>query len=57
VSRAEIGFESPENEVVIVEASGAHHIPLASKEEVADAILDRIEELRSAGETRTESRG
>jgi phosphopantothenoylcysteine decarboxylase/phosphopantothenate--cysteine ligase len=47
VSRAEIGFESPENEVVIVERDGEHHVPLASKEEVADAILDRIEALRS----------
>jgi phosphopantothenoylcysteine decarboxylase / phosphopantothenate---cysteine ligase len=57
VSRAEIGFESQENEVVIVEESDEHHVPLASKEQIADAILDRIEELRSAGETRTESRG
>jgi phosphopantothenoylcysteine decarboxylase/phosphopantothenate--cysteine ligase len=48
VSRSEIGFESSENEVVIVEASGEHHVPLASKEEVADAILDRVEALRSA---------
>jgi phosphopantothenoylcysteine decarboxylase / phosphopantothenate---cysteine ligase len=48
VSRSEIGFESSENEVVIVEAGGEHHVPLASKEEVADAILDRVEALRSA---------
>jgi phosphopantothenoylcysteine decarboxylase / phosphopantothenate---cysteine ligase len=48
VSRAEIGFESSENEVVIVEADGEHHVPLASKEEVADAILDRVEALRSS---------
>jgi phosphopantothenoylcysteine decarboxylase/phosphopantothenate--cysteine ligase len=47
VSRAEVGFESPENEVVIVEREGEHHVPLASKEDVADAILDRIEALRS----------
>src|SRR5215204_7646595 len=47
VSRAEIGFESPENEVVVVEATGEHHIPFGSKEEVADAILDRIEAHRS----------
>jgi phosphopantothenoylcysteine decarboxylase / phosphopantothenate---cysteine ligase len=47
VSRAEIGFEGPENEVVIVERGGEHHVPLASKEEVADAILDRVEALRS----------
>ncbi|HEY1238331.1 MAG TPA: bifunctional phosphopantothenoylcysteine decarboxylase/phosphopantothenate--cysteine ligase CoaBC [Solirubrobacterales bacterium] len=48
VSRPEIGFESAENEVVIVERSGEHHVPLASKEAVADAILDRVEALRRA---------
>jgi phosphopantothenoylcysteine decarboxylase / phosphopantothenate---cysteine ligase len=47
VSRAEIGFESADNEVVVVERGGEHHVPLASKEEVADAILDRVEALRS----------
>jgi phosphopantothenoylcysteine decarboxylase / phosphopantothenate---cysteine ligase len=47
VSRSEIGFESSENEVTIVERAGEHHIPLASKEEVADAILDRVEAIRS----------
>jgi phosphopantothenoylcysteine decarboxylase/phosphopantothenate--cysteine ligase len=56
VSRAEIGFESPENEVVVVEASGEHHIPLASKEEIADPILDRIEALRSQARARAEPR-
>ncbi len=47
VSRSEIGFESTENEVVIVEPSGEHPVPLASKEQVADAILDRIDSIRS----------
>src|SRR5262245_15362312 len=47
VSRSEIGFESPQNEVVIVERAGEHHVPLASKENVADAILDRVEALRA----------
>jgi phosphopantothenoylcysteine decarboxylase / phosphopantothenate---cysteine ligase len=56
VSRPEIGFESPENEIVIVEASGEHHIPLASKEEIADAILDRIEALRAGSSARAERR-
>jgi phosphopantothenoylcysteine decarboxylase/phosphopantothenate--cysteine ligase len=46
VSRPEIGFESESNEVVIVEAERAHHVPLASKEEVADTILDRVAALR-----------
>jgi phosphopantothenoylcysteine decarboxylase / phosphopantothenate---cysteine ligase len=47
VSRPEIGFESAENEVVIVEWDGEHPVPLASKRQVADAILDRVEALRA----------
>jgi phosphopantothenoylcysteine decarboxylase/phosphopantothenate--cysteine ligase len=47
VSRSEIGFESADNEVVIVERGGEHQVPLASKEQVADAILDRVEALRA----------
>ena len=56
VSRSEIGFETPENEVVIVERAGEHHVPLASKEQVADAILDRVEALRKSPAARTEPR-
>jgi phosphopantothenoylcysteine decarboxylase/phosphopantothenate--cysteine ligase len=48
VSRAEIGFDSNENEVTIVARDGEHHVPLASKDEIADAILDRVEALRAA---------
>jgi phosphopantothenoylcysteine decarboxylase/phosphopantothenate--cysteine ligase len=51
VSRSEIGFESPDNEVVIVERGGEHQVPLSSKEHVADAILDRVEAIRSASRT------
>lgn len=47
VSRAEIGFESSENEVIVVERDGEHHVPLASKEQIADAILDSVEALRA----------
>ncbi len=47
VSRQEIGFDSDENEVTIVEADAEHAVPLASKAEIADAILDRVEALRS----------
>jgi hypothetical protein len=32
---------------VIVERGEERHVPLSSKEAVADAILDRIEALRS----------
>ena len=48
VSRSEIGFDSADNEVTIVERGGDHHIPLAPKTQVADAILDRVEALRAA---------
>jgi phosphopantothenoylcysteine decarboxylase/phosphopantothenate--cysteine ligase len=46
VSRTEIGFESERNEVLIVEPDSEHPVPLATKEEVAEAILDRVEALR-----------
>jgi phosphopantothenoylcysteine decarboxylase/phosphopantothenate--cysteine ligase len=48
VSRSEIGFDSGDNEVTIVEHGGEHHVPLASKDDVAGAILDRVEALRAA---------
>jgi phosphopantothenoylcysteine decarboxylase / phosphopantothenate---cysteine ligase len=46
VSRSEIGFESELNEVTIVGRAGDHHVGLASKREIAEAILDRVEALR-----------
>ena len=49
VSRPDIGFDSAENEVTIVEAGAEHHVPLAGKGEVAEAILDRVDVLRSHG--------
>jgi phosphopantothenoylcysteine decarboxylase/phosphopantothenate--cysteine ligase len=51
VSRAEIGFDSAMNEVVIVERAGERRVSLAPKEEVAGAILDRVEAIRSAAES------
>jgi phosphopantothenoylcysteine decarboxylase/phosphopantothenate--cysteine ligase len=47
VSRPEIGFDSGENEVTIVERSGEHQMPRAPKDDVAEAILDRVETLRA----------
>jgi phosphopantothenoylcysteine decarboxylase / phosphopantothenate---cysteine ligase len=47
VSRSEIGFESAENEVTVVEREGQTQVPIASKEEIAEAILDRVEAIRS----------
>jgi phosphopantothenoylcysteine decarboxylase / phosphopantothenate---cysteine ligase len=46
VSRPEIGFESDSNEVLIVEPDAEHPVPLATKEGVAEAILDRVDVLR-----------
>jgi phosphopantothenoylcysteine decarboxylase/phosphopantothenate--cysteine ligase len=51
VSRSEIGFESDENEVTIVEAGGEHQVPIASKQRIAEAILDRVDALRAGSET------
>jgi phosphopantothenoylcysteine decarboxylase/phosphopantothenate--cysteine ligase len=51
VSRGDIGFDSERNEVTIVEPSGRHDVPLASKEDVADAILDRVEAIRAPAYT------
>jgi hypothetical protein len=33
--------------VTIVERDGEHQVPLASKDDIADAILDRVEALRA----------
>src|SRR5207237_501794 len=45
VSRDDIGFDSPDNEVVLVSAEDERRIPKASKRAIAAAILDRAEEL------------
>jgi phosphopantothenoylcysteine decarboxylase / phosphopantothenate---cysteine ligase len=47
VSRSDIGFDSEQNEVVIVDREGEQRVPLAPKLEVADAVLDRVEALRA----------
>jgi phosphopantothenoylcysteine decarboxylase / phosphopantothenate---cysteine ligase len=47
VSRTDIGFDSEQNEVVIVDREGEQRVGPAPKREVADAILDRVEELRA----------
>jgi phosphopantothenoylcysteine decarboxylase/phosphopantothenate--cysteine ligase len=47
VSRSDIGFDSEQNEVVIVDREGEHRVELAPKSEVADAVLDRVEALRA----------
>jgi phosphopantothenoylcysteine decarboxylase/phosphopantothenate--cysteine ligase len=49
ISRSDIGFEVDANEVTILTAAGARHVPRASKREIAAAILDAVEGLRAEG--------
>jgi phosphopantothenoylcysteine decarboxylase/phosphopantothenate--cysteine ligase len=46
VSDPEIGFESESNAVTLISAEGETEVPIASKDEVAEAILDEIARLR-----------
>ena len=46
VSDRTIGFDSAENEVTIVEPASTHAVAKASKGEIAEAILDRVDVLR-----------
>jgi phosphopantothenoylcysteine decarboxylase / phosphopantothenate---cysteine ligase len=45
VSRAEVGFDSEDNEVVIVSANGERVVDKAPKDAIAAAILDEVEQL------------
>jgi phosphopantothenoylcysteine decarboxylase/phosphopantothenate--cysteine ligase len=47
VSRADIGFDAPENEVVLVTRDRERSVPKASKREIAAAILDEAETFLS----------
>ncbi|HUE27372.1 MAG TPA: bifunctional phosphopantothenoylcysteine decarboxylase/phosphopantothenate--cysteine ligase CoaBC [Solirubrobacteraceae bacterium] len=49
ISRSDIGFESEANEVVILTVGGERRVPRASKDEVADAVLDEVERQREEG--------
>ncbi|MGL6278980.1 MAG: phosphopantothenoylcysteine decarboxylase, partial [Gaiella sp.] len=40
-----IGFESDDNEVVLMSRSGERHVPKTSKRAVAEAVLDEVERL------------
>jgi phosphopantothenoylcysteine decarboxylase / phosphopantothenate---cysteine ligase len=57
VSQRGIGFESDENEVILLDRwGGAAELPRMSKLRVADAILDRVLELRATAATVTPAR-
>src|SRR5262249_53598606 len=45
VSRADVGFDAPENEVVLVSTGGELVVPKAPKARIAAAILDEVEKL------------
>ncbi|HEY2542459.1 MAG TPA: bifunctional phosphopantothenoylcysteine decarboxylase/phosphopantothenate--cysteine ligase CoaBC [Gaiellaceae bacterium] len=47
VARADIGFDSNENEVTLITASGERAVAKAPKDEIAAAILDEVEQLLS----------
>jgi phosphopantothenoylcysteine decarboxylase / phosphopantothenate---cysteine ligase len=47
VSDPAIGFDSSENAVTLVEAESETEVAIASKDAIAEAILDRVAELRA----------
>jgi phosphopantothenoylcysteine decarboxylase/phosphopantothenate--cysteine ligase len=47
VSRADIGFDADDNEVVVLSEAGERHVGKAPKREIAAAILDEVERLLS----------
>lgn len=49
ISNPAIGFESQENAVTLIDSASADHVPQASKDTIADAILDRVSSLREEG--------
>ncbi len=48
ISRSDIGFGSADNEVTILTRSGDHEVPRASKDNIAAAILDAVDRLRTS---------
>jgi phosphopantothenoylcysteine decarboxylase / phosphopantothenate---cysteine ligase len=47
VSRPDIGFDAPENEVVVLSDTGEQHVDKAPKPKVAAAVLDEVERILS----------
>ena len=47
ISDSAIGFESEENAVTLIDAAGETPVPQASKDSIADSILDRVDALRA----------
>jgi len=49
ISNPSIGFESQENAVTLIDSTSQDHVPQAPKDQIADAILDRVTTLREEG--------
>ncbi len=47
ISDQSIGFESDENAVTLIDRAGESEVPRASKDAIADSILDRVDLLRA----------
>ena len=48
ISNPAIGFESTDNAVTLIDSTSTTPVPQAPKDVVADAILERVDELRSS---------
>jgi phosphopantothenoylcysteine decarboxylase / phosphopantothenate---cysteine ligase len=46
ISNPEIGFESQENAITLIDSTSADPVPQASKDNIAEAILERVDQLR-----------
>jgi len=49
ISNPDIGFESDENAVTLIDSASETPVPQAPKDTIADAILDRVSTLREEG--------
>jgi phosphopantothenoylcysteine decarboxylase / phosphopantothenate---cysteine ligase len=50
ISNPEIGFDSEENAVMLIDSESDTSIPQASKDLIADTILKRVDQLRSSSD-------
>ena len=47
VSDPTIGFESEQNAVILIDETSETPVPIASKDAIAEAILDKVDHLRN----------
>jgi phosphopantothenoylcysteine decarboxylase/phosphopantothenate--cysteine ligase len=47
ISNPQIGFESEENAVTLIDSANTDPVPQASKDVIAEAILERVDQLRT----------